>query len=1675
MSPISPTRAFLAAMLLGVGTLPVLLHAQAGGSATQVLLDKAHALETRGRLDMASQAWQQVLLSEPNNVEALAGLARSAKVSGNSALAGTYLDRLRAINPKDSNIARIQATDSQASQTAQLQQAGKYAQSGQYSQAMTIYRKEFGENPPAGDWALAYYETEAAIPEDRAHAITGLRGMVKRYPDDSRYQVALGRILTYNPQTRSEGRRFLEKYPNDVQAVEALHQSLVWDQSNPASAADLRAYLSKHDDPQLAEALKRQPKGGPAALPQTPQQIAQTKMARARNQEEAAAYSALNARHLEEAGTRFKEILAKEPQNPRALAGLGYVRMQQGNFGGAISFLEQAKQYGARDSGLDEALESSHFYSVMGEGQMALADNDLTTAEQKYQQALSLRPNSPEALEGLGGTLLKAQQNDAAAQVYERFTKAQPASIAAWRGLFLAQSNGGNAPGALITESKIPSAVRLQLMKDMDYLRSLASDYSAVGRDADAQRVLQSALQLPYPSGGNGLKIETQLQYGALLQQANRPEQAAALYNQALRSDLSNAQAWQGLIRAQHGMKQDAAALQSLQNMPPAVYQEAMRDPGFQTTVASIYQAQNRIDIAQEILEKSIAAQMKAGQKPSTAVLLQLAGMYMARNDAQHAFPIYRKILTADPQRTDAWKGLITVLHGTGRDQDALAQIQQIPQTTRTQLESDPEYLQAVAGVYNGLGQPQQAMIYMQRVQQHYAAQHAAPPADIDIQDAWLLYNGGNDAGLYRQLMLLGGRPDLTDEQRRTVQTIWSNWAVRRASQTAATGNTKRSLAILNAAAKAFPDNPGVVRALATGYARAGQPKQAIAIFHAQDMTAASSTDYKSAVGAALAAGDKKDAEIWLRYGLDQYPRDAEMLNLAARFEQARGNNGRAADYFKASLAAMPPGDPGAELANELSQPAPVRGLPSAGHAADLSDLLGVPEDGDTDGSPREPAKPYLPSYSNYYGQAPVQVNTPYSGHSSVVPQYMSNPAARHPRSAEGMPGEYVPSTSASALPPVSPSGVSQPPAEDIVAYGAPTAANDRERDQALSYATPSASGAGRSQDVYGPYVPYVPSANAAQSALAAPAEALNNPAWGYTPSPTAVRLGDATPHGMPQQKDVTDVLPTTRYVPNAHVGASRSGRPMVGQSSPPQDDLVTHNAQYAPGAQAGNQNGDSYGQQYPQPGLAPRRSTPRRKLPAQPAAPAIPAAAPAPTQESLGYPSVARPLTDSGYPTLTPMPSQDQPPTDSQLMARQVPPLRGSYGDSGVVPGGQMSPREKTEMELAAIESSYSGWVGGAAIGRYRSGNAGFDRLNDTEAPLEASVVMGKSVRVSVIPRAIFLSSGVIDVAQFQSQSGGTIPVLGTLPGNALIAPAEQFSSGVGGELQLVSQNIGLSIGYTPYDFLVSNVIGHFRLRPLGGPISFYGDRDSVKDTQLSYAGLRDPGTISALYSGNIWGGVVSTGGGIRFEKGDERAGLYAQGGGAVIDGHHVLENRRYDGTLGAYFLAHRWPEYGKLNIGVNLFGMHYDYNEQGMSYGNGGYFSPNAYFLASVPFTFEGKYGKNFNYTVNGSAGIQTFQESSAPYYPLDLPLQTASNNAYYSQSSDTGLNYGVDAQGAYRFGDRWYVGGFLTANNTRNYNLVTGGFYVRFMFKPQVGTEGGPRGLFPINTGFRPLRVP
>ena len=1752
-------------MLLTAGSLVPLapcVSAQVAPAPIQPLLEKAHTLEARGRMDMAAQTWQQVLLADPNSTEALGGLARAAKLSGNSALAGTYLDRLRAINPNDPNIARTENLATELDRNQQLQRAGKLAQQGQYAQAMVVYRQIFGDNPPPGDYALAYYETEAATEDGRAHAIAGLRSIVAKDPGDAKSQIALGRILTYNPKTRAEGRKLLEAHPADPQATEALRQSLLWDAQNPASTAAIREYLAHHTDAQLAGALKSMPH---AARPMNAEQRAQAALNASRSAADAAAYRALNVKHLAEAEIKFKAILANAPDDANALVGMGYVRMQQANFGGALSFLSQGQQDGSKDPGLDAALATSRFWFTMGQGADALNANDLPEAERQYRIALGMRPTSVEALEGLGGTLLKAQQPEAAVPYFAQFTRLKPSAAHAWRGLFLAESGAGNAAAALATEQTMPSSVRAELEKDPLYLRSLSSAYASAGRDADAQRVLRAALDLPFPVDTRGLEVETELQYAGLLQAANHLDQAAGLYRQVLLKDSGNLDAWQGLIRAEHQLNQDLQALQSLESMPPASYARAMRDPGFEATVASVYESQKRLDVAQDILEKALAQQAATGQKPSAPLQLQLAGVYLERGNSRQAYPLYRQLLTEYPDRPEAWKGLLAALHSTGRDQDALAQVQQIPPATRVQLENDVDFLQSMGSVYSQLGQPQQSQLFLRRVQQHYAQQHTAAPADVDIQNAWLLFNGMNDGGLYRQLLALGSRTDLTDAQRRTVQAIWANWAVRRANQLAAAGNENKALAILNATARAFPDNPGVIKALAGGYARAGRPKEAVLIWKAQDLTSALAPDYRAAVGSALAANDSKDAEIWLRFGLDQYPKDPGLLILGAKFEQARGDTRRAEQYYRASLQSMPPSDPGAELATELATqvggPGPMAGsqLPSTARPGeDLAALLAPTTSSDSAVTPPteapSPAAPYLPGYGSA-GSAPVPID-PHRLPAPAVPSYMTSPESSPqnpslPAGSRTRLRDYVPQASideilpadATALPAgavaeglstelvLTPAMYQQQQVKRITEQVEAQQEQTYQRQQTpRTVASPIRPGPLTAQpvssvnvdpatgEVYGPYVP-------------------------YKPVESQFRVTQPTHTG--QQPSAIDVLPVARYVPNAQTRPAAASYPgiaasaavrrpqsssakatLTGESKPPEEQYTTAPTEtvqylpYNPGAgngqvaqpattttgssqaQVPQSSGDSYGQQYPQPhtGTIVPRSRVKAARPAR--TPAVTAETPAPaptpaTTTGLSYPGIGQPLTYQPYPQTGPDVPLGPAPTDADLVAQHVPALRGNYSTATVL-GSQvpLTERQQAERDLETLESSYSGWLGGTASARYRSGTVGLDRLTDLETTVEASVTLANHIRLSIVPRAVFLNSGVLNVGAYSGVTTN-VPVLGSFPLNAASAPAQQVTNGVGGEFQVAGRNFAAAVGYTPYEFLVQNYTGRVLYKPTSH-ITFYGNRDAVTETQLSYAGLRDPNSAGGVLSGNIWGGVISTGGGLRFDLGDERAGFYVTADGADLTGYHVLENNKFEGSLGAYFLAHSFPGVGRINVGASLFGMDYASNERWLSYGLGGYFSPDAYFLASVPVTFAGRYGSNFHYTIAGSLGVQTFQEDTQIYFPLDRTLQTSfqssangvdangrpipctvaqiatGNCISLPNNSNTGGNYSINAEGAYRISDHWYGGGFLSANNTNNYNTVTGGFFVRYLFRPQYATDDYPTGLFPVD-GFRPLRVP
>ena len=1688
--------AIASAVRVSVAILACLLAAipataQKETDAQKALIQKAQALESRGRPDIAVQVWQQILLSDPNNQTALEGVARDYRLSGNSTASDEALEKLRRINPTNPNIGKIQGLTSTKSRDTRLSQAGALAKAGNPEAAMRIYHELYGDHPPDGDVALAYYETLYATPNGKSEAITGMRAAAARNPADTRYTVTLGRMLTYDPRTRAEGIRILHQHPESSDAQVALRQALVWDSANPASAAELQEYLKTHpNDTELAKRLQ-----------QNKAKLAEMNAGIARTPEEKAAFAALNAHKLGEAEARFQAMLNKDENNARAAAGMGFLRMQQNRFGDAISYLEQSMKNGFRDRSVVDGLATSRFWFTMGEASTAFDANQLRVASQKYQLALEMRPRSPDALNGLAGVYVKNQQYFQAASTYEQILKIQPNSVDAWRGLFLAKARDNRTQEALAVTARFPASVKTSLNRDPDFLQTLAGIYQAQGRHADAQRVLAQALALPLPNNGANLKTGTRLQYASILMSAKRYDQAATMYRQILNDETSNLAAWMGLVTAQHELNHDSEAIGLVEKIPPDAYDAGLADPNFLLMLGAIYQQNNQLEIAQSLLERSIRIQTKAGGQPSVALQTQLAGIYLQRNNTAQAYALYKQILQAHPDNLDAWRGLIGALQQTNRTSEALAQIKLIPPATRSQLETDVRFMQTEASLYAAAGDTVNALALYNRVQSYYQNLRQRPPAEVEIQNAWLLYNTKNDRVLYPTLMSLGARQDLTNAQRETIQTLWANWSVQRAATAYENGNTARAGDILTAALQAFPDNLTVRKAVAAGYLRIGKSKESLLLFKKIDLQDANAADFQGAIGSALAANDKAQAEQWLRQGLERYPRDSAILALAARFEQARGDNARAADYWRASIAAMPEVTPTDKLAHTLMTPEQVRRGPAT--PTDLANMLNPDRDPSVKSRNSGPLLPPLPSYGPdpYSPGAPVILTTP-----PPVPGSGTAPVTA--------PTYPAPSTTTAPIPvPQSDLNPSSQPASSGAATkpGTSKKAAQKKESASVNYSGRMQLPPGEDSVISTDSAPRTPSPAAPvypQSANQSHRQPAAQPKNAASPTQASgLRLSSEplNPVAAKAQAlfiDETDGQLTQglaagqiRYVPNATTSGVALPSQVPAQQPPPA--YATYNtAQYTPSAQ--DAAAGAYSAQKPSPAQSaqPPAPQPAPQTISQPKSThkkSKPKPAPAPQTETV--PTLETAPAQSTMPSPQ-LPVNEAPPqgtqsttggglTDQELQDRNLPPLRGPWARLTHQQPTPVSPREEAETQLRMIEGGYSPWLGGTGNISHRTGNPGYDSLSALSSDLEGSIPIGTGARFTVIARPVFLDSGqangnaIINITTGNVTAPGPAPI-GTLTGAAASTtpPAQQNASGIGGEAQLTFGTFAVAGGYTPYGFLVSNWTARAIWRPGNGPFTFSFNRDSVKDSQLSYSGLRDPGSISAFFPGNIWGGVMADSGNIQYAHGDLNSGFYLGAGGQYLTGYHVQDNVRIDGSAGAYWRVLAMPEYGTLNVGANFFGMHYSHNLLAYTYGMGGYFSPQSYFLANIPLTWTGHYTARWHYTVLGSFGIQAFSEDSTPLAPLDLAIETeVFNGAKLAALTSVGPNYDLRGQFAYSISDHWFVGGFAGANNSRDYTSVNAGFSVRYLFRSQPSTVAGPTGLFLTDDAhpLRPLTVP
>ncbi len=371
-------------------------------------------------------------------------------------------------------------------------------------------------------------------------------------------------------------------------------------------------------------------------------------------------------------------------------------------------------------------------------------------------------------------------------------------------------------------------------------------------------------------------------------------------------------------------------------------------------------------------------------------------------------------------------------------------------------------------------------------------------------------------------------------------------------------------------------------------------------------------------------------------------------------------------------------------------------------------------------------------------------------------------------------------------------------------------------------------------------------------------------------------------------------------------------------------------------------------------------------------------------------------------------------------------------------------------DRSIEQVSSDVAPRVDTEVLLRGRSGDEGLGKLFDLEAPLEASFSPAGygRLKVQVTPTALFAGS----------ISASNEPIFGSNPlapsGTTFVKSKAQNAYGSGLDVGYAYDFVTADIGSSPLGFREERVLGGIEFTPrITNDLSLRvtGERRSVTDSLLSFAGQRDPLT------GQSWGGVTRNRGHLQLEGSVGAVSYYAGAGGGVYEGTDVKSNTEVE--AGAGFSLPVWTTATQeVRVGTDLVYFGFDKNLGNFTIGNGGYFSPQQFFAALFPINYKQQLTPDLSYAVGGSVGVQTFRAKSQLVFPDDPARQSALNllattntgvTTRFAGFKDTGVAGGAHANIDYRLTDNLHVGAQAGFDRSGNFTEGTGLVYARYVF--------------------------
>ena len=505
----------------------------------------------QGKYNEAADSLQQVLLADPNNLQAQLLFGTVNYASNHNEIALNSFNKVLAIADLPE---------------ARLLLAATQLRMGSTNDALKTLTPLLAQGNNAKAFMLA---GQIALNQgDYTKGLAYLNQASKIDPKDTtiRTTLASNQLLTGNQQGISGLESVITDNPQETQAYLLLA-------SAQASKADFNGALTT-----LQKMATAQPKNpltylfmGRVYLLQHNPTVARLSFERSLGADAsflpaAGALADLDIaeKQAEQARQRFKRILVKSPDNLGAMLGQARVDLALGDQNNYVADLKNAIQ--RQPNTLEPVVTLTNFYiQKTHQPQLAL---------EVAQKASQAHAGDPGFLDNLGQALLAAGHKKEAIGTYTSLINLQPNSPVAWYRLAWAQRVAGDLNSA-------QQSLQKALLISPNYLDAhvaLAGLYIAKGQSDDALKETK-AIQTAYPQSSTGYNLEAELQ--ARLKKPELSLQALAKAYHAVPSGETAATYHLALTRAAKAPQAEQVAQQWLKQHP--------NDIAFRMYLGSVY------------------------------------------------------------------------------------------------------------------------------------------------------------------------------------------------------------------------------------------------------------------------------------------------------------------------------------------------------------------------------------------------------------------------------------------------------------------------------------------------------------------------------------------------------------------------------------------------------------------------------------------------------------------------------------------------------------------------------------------------------------------------------------------------------------------------------------------------------------------------------------------------------------------------------------------------------------------------------------------------------------------------------------------------------------------------------------------------------------------------------